>query len=207
MLSNPYADVLDHFIHLLTERLAGGIFTTEDSVRYTLFLSLIGHGHVHTDITLEEPLAGFSSRQVDMVVQGRGTRPTAAFEFKYDRQRLAQQNRPQRAGSAYRDIFRLAQVHAKRGYVAYFIYLTDPGMVAYLRRPRHHLEVFSLAPGTSAAIGMDFILNRPTSLLKNLHGFQAPCTVTCVRSERLPAEHWLHILSVEHVPDAIYKGD
>lgn len=204
---DPYAPIFEYFIRLLTERLEEGIFTTEDAVRYTMVLALLELGHRHTDITVEEPLVGHNSREVDLVVQGRLERPTAAFEFKYDRQRKAQQNRPQRAGAAYRDIFRLAEVHAQQRRAAYFIYLTDPGMAKYLRGSKHRHHVFSLNPGESAPLGIDFVQGRPPSLVKNLHGFLGACTITCSRSETLPAEHWLHILSVEHTPDAVYRYD
>jgi hypothetical protein len=78
-------------------------------------------------------------------------------------------------------------------------------MEQYLRNPKHRNDVFVLRPGASAPLGLDFTSGRPRSLIKKLNGFGAPCSVTCERSVTLPGEHWLYVLAVEHVPDALYR--
>ncbi|HKO13415.1 MAG TPA: hypothetical protein VJV22_15680 [Acidobacteriaceae bacterium] len=210
MTQPPFPAVFQRFAELLAERFATGIYSTEDAVRYTFFLALLeAGGYEHTDISLEEPLVGCKGREVETMVHANGGRPAAALEFKYDRVKLASQNRPQRAGAILRDIGRLAQVHAQESRDVFLVYLTDRGMDSYLTNPRHRLEdVFDQAVGGQCSLTLDYYhKDRPDSLSKAVQHFGAPCTVSCILRRQLPGDHVLRVFAIEHVPDPLFRYD
>jgi hypothetical protein len=137
--------VFERFASLLRERLAARAFTTEDSVRYSFYCALASEGVYHTDMILEYPHPSLPGAEIDTVIRPSGERPPLAFEFKYDRANPGgrNQNRTQRAGAVFRDIFRLAKVPPEIATAKYFIYATDSEMAGYFRNPANRLaEMF-----------------------------------------------------------------
>jgi hypothetical protein len=132
------------FAQLLSERLARGILTTEDTIRYTHYLALIrSAGLHHTQITLEHPHPGLPKALVDTVISGTADRESAAFEFKYDRAGNSNGNRTQRAGKALNDLFRLGKLPDAFAAAKYFVYVTDTEMAKYFRNTVNRLDRLS----------------------------------------------------------------
>src|SRR5713226_5255731 len=104
------ADTFKQFSTLLGERLGLGVFTTEDSIRYTFCIALLSSGGLkHTDVILEYPHPVIPGAEIDTIIRGVNDRQPVAVEFKYDRENPGgtNQNRTQRAAAVVNDIFRL----------------------------------------------------------------------------------------------------
>lgn len=93
----------ERFAELLGRRLTKGVFTTEDSVRYTFFTALLEWERLAPeDIVLEHRHPTIASALIDTWIpqlNGAGF----AFEFKYDRDIPSGKNSPrtQRAGKKF----------------------------------------------------------------------------------------------------------
>jgi hypothetical protein len=144
------------FAVLLNERFTAGVYTTEDSIRYTFCTALLSTSELqHLDLILEYPHPEIPGAEIDLVVTGSSARPPIAVEFKYDRGNPggSNQNRTQRAAAVMADIFRLAKVPVSLASAKYFVYITDSEMAGYFRNPTNRLhEFFELAEAAQFAI-------------------------------------------------------
>ena len=96
-----FAVIFKQFSTLLGERFALGVFTTEDSIRYTFYTALLSSGGLkHTDVILEHPHPVIPGAK-DTMIRGTDERSPVAVEFKYDRGNPGgkNQNRTQRAAA------------------------------------------------------------------------------------------------------------
>jgi hypothetical protein len=154
---------------LLEVRLAKGVFTTEDSVRYTFFIALLEREHLKPeDIILEHRHPGITSALIDTwipALDGVGV----ALEFKYDRDIPSGKNSPrtQKAGKIFQDLYRLGQFNTTAHRV--FVYLASDEMTSHFMSKRNRLsEFFSLAPGRSLRIDDAFLAGRAKSFVSML---------------------------------------
>lgn len=144
---------LPRFIELLTERLTDGVPTTEDSVRYLFFASMLDQGFDPNRIVLEYPHPVVGRARVDTVVLDPSGLPVVAIEFKYDRAGPGGHNqpRPMKAGAALADLTRLHQLTlAER----WFVHLLDREMTAYLSSPRNGLSRIWNVPDAGARVSV-----------------------------------------------------
>lgn len=136
-------DAIEQFANLLERRFNSGVFTTEDSVRYTFFASLSSFDIAPEHIILEYPHPSVLKARIDMVILSNDLQPCIAIEFKYDRAIPSGKPLPlpARAGDVFKDFVRLLQWQAPLD--RYLIYLTDkePGTHSGLSL------IFSLEPG------------------------------------------------------------
>jgi hypothetical protein len=129
------------FSRLLDARIAGGIPTTEDSVRYTFFHATRLSPQA---IILEDfhTTRKDERRRIDAILL-LSERRRVALEFKYHRALRTGSSRPRplQAGTILADMRRL---HEYRGASEkYLVYVTDDEMARYLRSPRNGLaELF-----------------------------------------------------------------
>lgn len=156
------AKILCHFSGMLEARFAAGVFTTEDSIRYTFYTAACLYGDVkHTEVVLEFPHPAIADAKIDTIISSTAERASTAIEFKYDRENPggSNQNRTQRAASVLVDIFRLARIPAGVADQRYLVYVTDREMALYFKNPANGLhDFFELA-------GPDAISFGPTTFL------------------------------------------
>ncbi len=191
MLYNPYPAAFAAFAGLLGERFAVGIHTTEDSIRYLLFSSLLTHGGLTpNDITLEYPHPVFAGKAVDTYVLPAGGRETMVTEFKYDRNtsKGMRKTRSQQTGQVFADVGRLARFSIAGSAIRrYLIYVTDSEMQGYFRNPQNGLEWF-----LDEEIGKEMLLdpdrlNGPSATFrKNAGEIDPGTTITPVYGAELP---------------------
>lgn len=88
-VASPLMAVLPAFAEFLDRRLAKGVFTTEDSVRYTFFWALSQTLKLAPEeIILEHPHPRITRAEIDTYIPDLGGR-AFAIEFKYDRENPA----------------------------------------------------------------------------------------------------------------------
>jgi hypothetical protein len=161
------------FLGLLEKRLTFGVLTTEDSIRYTFFAALLHHDIQPEQVVLEYPHPTISGARIDAVILSNSGEPVTAVEFKYDRANPggSPQPLPQKAGSAFADLRRLALLPFVPE--RYFIYVMDRELARYLASPRNGLHnVFDLAKGGTISLDQDYFVNR-SSTFRNRLGVNA----------------------------------
>jgi len=195
--------IFSSFSTLLEERLKAGVFTTEDSVRYTFFQALTqGDHYQHTDIVLEYPHPEIDRAQIDTLINAKDTLSSMAFEFKYDRRNPSNtnQNRTQRAGAVFKDLFRLGRIPDNTAEKKYFIYLTDDEMAVYFRNPRNGFaKFFALRFGKSFNIDSKFVLGRARTFLDVVRPYQIDCKATGAFRSNLSQIHVLRIFDIQRL--------
>lgn len=196
-------EVLRVFSALIDERIVSGVFTTEDSVRYTFFLALLEAKFCkHTDIILEMPHPTIPKAEVDLFIQGRDNRPATAFEFKYDRPIPSEKNAPrtQKAGAVFKDLFRLARVPKETATQRFFIYLTTQEMAEYFRNPVNNLvSFFELPEGQCYALAPKFVLGQAATFQNVVGSWPIGCQLTGAFRRNLSKQHFLRIFVVEPI--------
>lgn len=188
------------FGRFLEERLSLGVLTTEDTIRYTLYLALTtSAGLKHTELTLEYPHRKLPGAKVDTVVSEAAGRESLAFEFKYDRANPggSNQNRTQRAGKALIDLFRLVRLPSEIATAKYFVYVTDAEMAGYFRNPVNHLRgLFELAEGAMFPLSADSFVGFSRTLRTMVQQMACDCLVSRACAADLPADHCVRIFRV-----------
>ena len=108
MSIDPMDPIFADFAKLLESRFKVDVLTTEDSVRYTLFASVL-HNNINPDaVILEFPHPVIPRAQIDTWMPDfHGA--AVAIEFKYDREPPGRKHQPktQKAGAVFEDLRRL----------------------------------------------------------------------------------------------------
>ena len=183
MNTDPLKPVFTDFAGLLETRLVRAVPTTEDSVRYKLFASLLRNGVEPDEVVLEFPHPAIPRAKVDTWLPDFEGTPVA-IEFKYDRDPPSGTNLPktQKAGALFADLRRL-QLLSDRA-AAYLAYLTTNDMDVYFNNPRHgHRELYELPPGHSLEIGESYFVDKPATFV-GAAGRPFGASITAVLSRR-----------------------
>jgi hypothetical protein len=192
--------VFAEFGRLLGERLSLEGVTTEDTIRYTLYMALTSTGRLkHTDLTLEYPHPALTGAKVDTIINAAAGRKSVALEFKYDRANPSgsNQNRTQRAAKVLNDLFRLVKVPAEIAPEKYFVYVTDAEMAGYFRNPDNRLHMlFELAEGVEHAFCPGSFEGFSPTLTKMVGTLASNCVVARVFAAELPKNHCIRIFRV-----------
>ena len=190
--------IFEDFANLLESRLRVQVPTTEDSVRYTLFASMLNHQVQPNSVILEYPHPAIPRAQIDTWVSDY-CENNIAIEFKYDRKTPGGKNQPktQKAGSVFQDLYRLQCANKETNAVCYFIYLTDAEMHVYFKNPENcHQELYELPQHASLRIDKNYFLDKPQTFKNRLkEPFEA--NITNVLRKSLSGEHHLRIYRIE----------
>lgn len=198
MPSNAMNAIFEDFANLLDSRLRDGVLTTEDSLRYTLFVSMLNHHVPPNSVILEYPHPEIPRAQIDTWISEYCDN-SIAIEFKYDRKTPGGKNQPktQKAGSVFQDLFRLQLANKKTEADCYFIYLTDVEMYVYFTNPDNgHHELFELPQHAVFRVDKNYFSERSQSFMNKLkEPFEM--SITNVSGRSLSGEHHLRIYRVE----------
>ena len=194
------------FTILLEQRFTNDVYTTEDSIRYTLFHCLTSYLDITpTDVIVEYSHPQIPNAEIDTFVLPKNTLPGLVFEFKFDRKIPSDNNlnKTQRAGKVFLDVFRLARLKSQHeNLIRYFIYVTDREMAVYFQNPSNHLrDFFELDIGKSLSIDREYIENHPKTFVKAAGKLIVPCGVSARLKKDFDQERWLRIYEI------IYKGE
>lgn len=192
--------VLESFGNLLETRIGQGVFTTEDSIRYTFFAALMRESDLQPEnVVLEHPHPTISRAEVDTWVPPSNGRQGLAVEFKYDRKIPSGHNTPrtQKAGKVFHDLYRLGQVPSTMQRL--FIYVAGPEMTAYFKNHSNGLvNFFDLPKGKSERIDSAFLAERSATFVKS--AAEVPnIYAVAMYARRLPMDHELRVFEVINV--------
>lgn len=175
--------VFREFESLLNTRLLKGVYTTEDSVRYTLFYCLTKYGNIDpSQIVLEKPHSSIERGLVDAYILPLDSEEGLVFEFKYDRGIPSGKNTPrtQKAGKVFADIFRLALFKADHPINRYFVYVTDDEMATYFENPNNQVDdFFNLPIGKELRINEKYINLHPSTFVSSVGENIVECDLIC----------------------------
>lgn len=194
-------EAFQRFEGYLRDRFERGTFTTEDSVRYTLFHAL-SETISPAQIIVEAPHPTISGKRVDLVAPLAPDGALLAIEFKYDRRAKMNAPMPMKAGALIHDFVRMAALpeHYRARYV---VYVTDDEMHGYFERSalRTKMSFYGAVSGTECFVD-DALLAEQSATLRNRAALTERLCVTVVHAARLPAHHNLRVFSVSTAPAA-----
>ncbi|KUK70244.1 MAG: Uncharacterized protein XD88_0773 [Methanocalculus sp. 52_23] len=200
MCDNSYSAAFATFADYLKERFIKGIHTTEDSIRYLFFSSLLTHGGLTpNEIIIEYPHPSFAGKAVDTYVLPAIGREGMVAEFKYDRRIPSAKRKPrsQQAGKIFADIGRLARFDVPDVKIRrYLIYVTDGEMQRYFRNTHNGLEWFLDAEiGREVPLDPDQLNGLSVTFRRNAGEIDAKTSITLVYSAEMPG----HVLRIYEI--------
>jgi hypothetical protein len=197
--------VLEYFTELVKRRLEYDVHTTEDSVRYMFFYSLLEKTDVYPyEVMLEYPhpwLAGTDNLplEVDMYIRSTDKRDGLIVELKYDRRLPSgnHMNTPQRAGKLFNDLYRLNAFNTEDNATRLLIYLTDDEMAGYLKRRQGIGDFYKLNVGEFLVVDNSLVKDMPNQFKKAIPG-ELNLSVRCLWvNTSLPKQHELRVFEVQ----------
>jgi hypothetical protein len=190
------------FHKLLKERFENSVFTTERSVTYTFFATLVMHNYYKPhEILLEYEHPNISGyKKVDSFIPPSNNHDGLVMECKYDRKIPSGKNspKPQKAGKIFNDLFRLASFTNEKNIAKWFIYLTDDEMTKYFNNTDNRLyDFFNLAQGKMLMIDSDYLNNKSQTFNKaiNTNGIDK-IYIRSILNNDLPNEHKIKIFEI-----------
>ncbi len=193
-------EVFERFASYLHDRFERGTFTTEDSVRYTLFHAL-SETISPAQIVVEAPHPTISGKRVDLVAPIGSDGALLAIEFKYDRRAKMNAPMPMKAGALIHDFVRMAAL-PEQYRLRYVVYVTDDEMHGYFERSalRTKMGFYGAVSGTQCIVDAA-LLSEQSATLRNRAALTQGLCVTIVHAARLPAHHNLRVFAVAVAPD------
>lgn len=192
-------NTIEEFHNLLWERLENGIYTTEDTIRYTFFHSLYKKLDISpSHIILEYPISSLNREQLDIYIPPTELRDGLVAEFKYHREMPGGKNapRPLMAGQLFQDIHRLSVFNEHTNINKLFIYIPTTEMANYMKNKNNGLyDFFMLPEGEKLAINYDYISSKSTTFKKSIN-VNINSVIECKFSKELPNQHYLKIYQV-----------
>ena len=190
-------DALPAFGNLMDTRLGKSVFTTEDSVRYTLFAAILETTSLKPEeIVLEQPHPYIPRAQIDTWIPPTAIRRGVAIEFKYDREIPSAQNTPrtQKAGKVFHDLYRLGLAPAE--FTRLFVYLAGAEMSSYFQNQINGVAgLFSLPVSETLAIDAAYLSGRSNTFAQAC-GQVPNVAVQLIYSRSLPKQHELRVFEV-----------
>ena len=189
------------FGNLLENRFSKQVYTTEDSIRYTLFYCLTRKMQIHpSDIIQEYPHTHIPGAKIDTYIPPMEKRPGLIFEFKFNRKMPAGRNpaKSMKAGKVFADIFRLANFQTNKNIRRFFIYITDRLMAVYFQNPSNKLQdFFNLNPRDILRIDRAYVEEgHPKTFIKNVGNNIVDCEVLCHFNKFIKSNIWIRIYEV-----------
>lgn len=202
MLSQATSSAIGVFEDLLNRRMATGVHTTEDGVRYTFFAALLKSGTAPEKVALEYPHPKIKRAQIDTVLFDGIGQPALAIEFKYDREipSGSATPRPMKAGDLFADLVRLSQFPDPCERL--FVYVTDSIMANYLRgQPKPLSDFFNLSPGEFLDLTSGSFVNLTKTFREQMGVWPAQLRIVNAAKRELPRAHHLRVYEIQ-LPDA-----
>jgi len=192
-----------YFSELLDTRFTNGVYTTEDSVRYTFFQSLVSKMNLKDhEIILEYPHPIIEKAEIDMLIPPTDQRDELVFEFKFDREMPSGHNspRPMKAGKMFADLARLSKYKEKHEKSkCFFVYVTDYEMADYLSKDSNRLDdFFNLLPNETLKIDESYVNNHSETFISQAMTYgQFEIDVSLAHSSDLNKQYYVRVYEID----------
>lgn len=189
--------IFEQFGRVLEKRFRRKVFTTEDSIRYTFFASLLKSGVTPDQVVLEYPHRVIDRAEIDTWLPSYNG-GSIAVEFKYDRDPPGGKNQPktQKAGAVFEDLRRQVLLAEKKEVRSYFVYVTSEEMAVYFRNPKNgHSKWWGLGSGSEVLVDDEYLSKKPQAFLGTL-GSSFVAKVVGVFHSNLPGGNYVRVYEV-----------
>ncbi len=187
------------FASFLQERLSTNQHLTEDSVRYSFFLAVLETTDIKQhEMILELPHPKFPGKEVDTYIASTADRPELFVEFKFHRATKSNSPKPQKAGSLFKDISRLAPL-ASGNQHCLVVYLTCYEMARYFAKNEATYSAFWAQPAGGSFVFDSSFVSNTTDTFRKASGEVNDAHVHVEFSAELSDEHHIRVFDVREV--------
>ena len=189
----------ERFAEFLLRRIESKKHLTEDSVRYSFFLALLQTtGIQQHEIVLELPHPRFPGKEIDTYVAATDGRKELFFEFKFHRKTSSVSATPQKAGSLFKDISRLAPLVTDERQCL-IVYFTCGEMAKYFTKNETSYSSFwRHAMGDQFLYDQEF-LAKTTNTFRVVSGEHHDARVVIEFSAALPDDYHIRVFDVRRI--------
>lgn len=186
----------ERFASNVNDRILSRQHLTEDSVRYSFFHALLQSTNIQQhEIILELPHPKFPGKEIDTYICPSNEMQEAFFEFKFHRASNSTSPKPQKAGSLFKDINRLASL-AGSSRSCVVIYLTCSEMAAYFQANEvNYSRFWQYQTGSDFIYDQSFV-TRTTPTFQKASGEHHTSRVHVEFSAALAEGHHLRVYNV-----------
>lgn len=187
------------FAEFLERRIASSQHLTEDSVRYAFFYAVMQSTSIEQhELILELPHPGFPRKEIDTYVAAADGRPELYFEFKFHRASKSMSPKPQKAGSLFKDVSRLASLLSS-GTHCVIVYLTCSEMATYFEKNEAAYSAFWRQPTGSEFAYDEAFLAKTTDTFRKASGEHHAARVLVEFSAPLARGYHLRVFDVQAI--------
>jgi hypothetical protein len=156
----------ERFAEFLGKRIETKQHLTEDSVRYAFFLAVTQTTSIQQhEIILELPHPKFPGKEVDTYIAATAGRSELFVEFKFHRTAKSTSPKPQKAGSLFKDISRLASLTSNDRHCL-VVYFTCSEMARYFDKNETSYSQFWKQPTGGAFVYDDSFVAKTTDTFR-----------------------------------------
>ena len=191
--------ILDCFFCELSSRFGKGIYTTEDTVRYVFFNSILNNTNLSLDnFILEYKPQEIPGCEIDLFIP-----PLFGFglsvEIKFHRGIPSGKRTPvtQLSAKVFNDLYRLGKIRANVKKL--FVYVSGGGAVSYFKNKRNGFDTFfMLQTGYCLSIDSSFVGSKSMTFRNNLDGVP-DVSVRALLNKSLPDGYELRVYEVNNI--------
>ena len=189
----------DLFANFLNKRIESRQHLTEDSVRYAFFLAVLRTTSIEQhELILELPHPRFPGKEVDMYVAAAQGRKELFIEFKFHRMSKSTSPKPQKAGSLFKDISRLASLMSEDRHCL-VVYLTCSEMATYFEKNEASYSSFWKQPTGGVFAYDELFIAKTTDTFRKASSEYHGARVAVEFSEPLIHDYHVRVFDVREI--------
>lgn len=189
----------ERFAEFLHKRLETKQHLTEDSVRYAFFLAVMQTTTIQQhEIILELPHPKFPGKEIDTYIAAGDGRSELFYEFKFHRISKSTSPKPQKAGSLFKDISRLASLTSNDRH-CFVVYFTCSEMATYFDKNEASYSEFWKQPTGGEFMYDNLFIAKTTDTFHKASGEHHGARVHVEFSASLLHNHHIRIFDVREI--------
>lgn len=187
------------FSEFLNKRIETRQHLTEDSVRYAFFLAATQTTDIEQhELILELPHPKFPGKEIDTYVVPNSKRKPIFIEFKFHRTSKSTSPKPQKAGSLFKDISRLASLITPESQ-CFVVYLTCSEMAKYFENNENAYSGFWRQPTGANFLYDETFVAKTTDTFRKVSGDHYSARVHVAFSSSLNHDYSVRIFDIQRI--------